>query len=166
MYFDDYCAARRSPQYERTHKPNSGEENDSYRRYFPARTSGLFWLRYNVSGIKPEDPGSFNSSGAAVTVNGQPMGETPLVLDLKRKEHATLTIRAEGYDPYTTILQRKRGGWFWGDVLIGLTIWGLVSPIVDMATGAVYVLEPQSLNIKWRKEEAADAAQQKGFCNR
>lgn len=94
-----------------------------------------------------------NPVGAVVTVDGKQVGKTPCTLNLKRKKQATLLIQAEGYDPYMTILQRKKSGWFWGDVLIGLTIWGLVSPIVDMATGAVYVLEPQSLNVELKSQK-------------
>ena len=43
-------------------------------------------------GSSQKIPVASTPAGAAVTVNGQPMGVTPLFLDLKRKEHATLTI--------------------------------------------------------------------------
>ena len=93
-----------------------------------------------------------NPVGAVVTVDGKQVGKTPYTLNLKRKKQATLLIQAEGYDPYMTILQRKRSGWFWTDILLGLTIWGLISPIIDLSTGAVYVLEPQSLNVELKSQ--------------
>ncbi len=81
--------------------------------------------------------------GAQVTVNGELIGKAPLVLDLKRKDPATITLQSEGHKPHVTILERKRTGWFW---LIP-TIYGIPLLFADMVTGAAYVLEPREINI-------------------
>ena len=90
--------------------------------------------------------------GAEVTVNGKSVGKTPLVLDLKRKEPATVTLKAEGHEPHTTILERKRSGWFW---LIP-TIYGIPPLLVDVATGAAYRLKPNVINIDFTPHKPAN----------
>ena len=95
-----------------------------------------------LSGTSQKIPIASTPVGAEVLVNGKSMGGAPLVLDLKRKEPATITLQATGHEPQTVILQRKRTGWFW---LIP-TIYGIPFLFVDMATGAAYVLEPREID--------------------
>ena len=96
-----------------------------------------------LSGTNQKIPVASSPIGAEVSVNGKPVGKTPLVLELKRKDPATITLQAKGHKPMNVILDRKRTGWFW---LIP-TIYGIPFLFVDMATGAAYVLEPKELNV-------------------
>ncbi len=102
-----------------------------------------------LSGTSQKIPVASTPIGAEVIVNGKSVGKTPLVIELKRKDPATITLQAEGYKSHTTILQRKRSGWFW---LIP-TIYGIPSLIVDVVTGAAYVLEPKTVNIDFNPPE-------------
>ena len=98
-----------------------------------------------IQGTSQQIPVTSTPAGAEVTVNGRPIGQTPLVLDLKRKQPATITLKVEGFNPYTTVFERKRTGWFW---LIP-TVYGIPLLFWDMATGAAYVLKPKEINFNF-----------------
>lgn len=89
---------------------------------------------------------SSSPAGALVKVNGQIKGQTPVTLDLKRKQAVTVTIEMDGYQTVTTTLKRKNGVWLWGNIALALTGGGLISLIVDSLTGAIYVLEPGAVH--------------------
>ena len=95
-----------------------------------------------LSGTSQKIPVSSTPIGAEVTVNDKLVGQTPLVLDLRRKDPTIITLKAEGHRPHTTILNRKRSAWFW---LIP-TIYGIPLLLLDVATGAAYKLEPEGIN--------------------
>ena len=83
-----------------------------------------------------------NVSHAKVYVNEIYKGETPISLDLSTdKKTYTIRIEAEGYVPYTEVLQRKASGWVWGNIFLG----GLIGLGVDMATGGLYVYEKDNI---------------------
>ena len=80
--------------------------------------------------------------GAAITVDGKPMGTTPAVLRLARKDTHTVRLDLDGYAPYEMQLDRKMSGWVWGNIVFG----GIVGVIVDGTTGAMYRLSPDNVN--------------------
>ena len=84
---------------------------------------------------------SSNPAGAKVTNNGLELGKTPLVVDLKRKNNHKIKIELEGYQPYEIPLVRKTSGWVFGNIIFG----GIPGLIVDVITGALYVLKPEQV---------------------
>ena len=81
---------------------------------------------------------SSSPSAATVYVNGQDIGQTPIVQSLKRKTDVTIKIELDGYNPFEIKLTKKISGWFWADIFLT----GLIGVVVDAATGAMYNFEP------------------------
>lgn len=77
-------------------------------------------------------------SNARITVDGQPQGSTPAVINLKRKDLHTVRLELEGYQPTEIALTRKVSGWVWGNIVFG----GLIGLAVDAGTGGMYKLTP------------------------
>jgi len=79
---------------------------------------------------------------AKVFINGQDVGITPVIQELKRKTDVTIRIELDGYNPYEIILTRKISGWFW----VNLFTTGFLGAVVDASTGALYRFEPAIVN--------------------
>lgn len=83
-----------------------------------------------------------NVQNAKVYINGVYKGETPISLTLPTNEKVyTVKIEADGYIPYTEVLQRKASGWAWGNVLLG----GIIGLGIDMATGGLYIYDKDNI---------------------
>jgi hypothetical protein len=85
---------------------------------------------------------SSSPTGAEVTVSGVSLGETPLVADLKRKDHHIVRIQLDGYEAYETTLSRGVSGWVVGNILFG----GLIGLAVDAISGGMYKLTPEQIS--------------------
>jgi hypothetical protein len=87
----------------------------------------------------------YDKNGKAVATNS-----TPVDLVLKRRhgyfngEDYKMVFEAPGYYPYEVHVVSKLDGWYFGNLLFGGLI-GLV--IVDPATGAMYTLKPDKLDV-------------------
>lgn len=80
--------------------------------------------------------------GAAVTIDNQTMGKTPIVAELKRKQNHVVKIEMRGYEPFETTLTHKTSGWVWGNIAFG----GLIGLAVDAMTGSLYKLTPEQIS--------------------
>lgn len=89
-------------------------------------------------------------TGAAISVDGQPMGTTPAVLRLPRKDAHLVRLELDGYAPYEMQLQKKMSGWVWGNLAFG----GIVGVIVDGSTGAMYRLTPGDVSASMQTRTA------------
>src|SRR5437870_2372832 len=69
--------------------------------------------------------------GAAVTVDAEPKGQTPVVTSLSRRSSHTVKVELEGYHPVEGTIMRHTNGWVWGNIAIG----GLVGLSVDLLSG-------------------------------
>ena len=107
---------------------------------------------------------SFQSSpaGATVLIDGRPIGQTPLSLQLERKNNQALVIRKEGYKEFSTTMSTTLNGWFFGNIVLG----GLLGSTTDAATGAMHeyapnqflvALEPEGSNAATSKTEKSKA---------
>jgi hypothetical protein len=83
-----------------------------------------------------------NPAAASISVDGKPMGTTPAVVRLTRKESHILRLDLEGYQPFEMPLERKTSGWVWGNIVFG----GLIGVAVDSSTGAMYKLTPGAVD--------------------
>ncbi len=81
-------------------------------------------------------------AGASITVDGQPMGTTPAMVRLKRKDSHVLRLDLEGYAPFEMPLQRKASGWIAGNIIFG----GLIGIVIDASTGSMYRLSPGTVD--------------------
>lgn len=86
---------------------------------------------------------SINSTpaSATVTVDGTPMGHTPTVLRLERKNEHLVRLELDGYQPFEMKLSKSISGWVWGNILFG----GVIGVAVDGSTGAFYKLSPEAV---------------------
>lgn len=71
-----------------------------------------------------------NPEGAKVYLDGQPIGVTPMVVDIARKSEGIIEIKKDGYEPMTVDRDKVASGWFFGNLLLG----GVIGMGVDLAT--------------------------------
>jgi len=98
---------------------------------------------------------SINSqpTGAKVTVDGQPAGNTPVVSRLKRKDLHKITITMDGYQPFELATTRSVSGWVWGNIVFG----GLIGLAVDAISGGLYNVKPDQVQAQLAKAGASRA---------
>jgi hypothetical protein len=81
-----------------------------------------------------------NPGGAKVSVNGFPMGTTPVTLQLKRKTGLAIAFEKEGYQTISVPLNTTMNLWFLGNILPG---GGFVfGSTTDVVSGAVIEYSP------------------------
>jgi hypothetical protein len=80
-------------------------------------------------------------SKALVYVDGQLMGKTPTLVNLRRKLSHQVKIVLPGYAPYETNFIRKVDPWIAGNIVFG----GLIGLAIDAVTGSMYKLTPNQL---------------------
>jgi hypothetical protein len=79
--------------------------------------------------------------GATVRMNGQIRGVTPLDLDIPASSGSrTVDLEKEGHYPRRVLLETSLNGWVFGNVLLGI-----LPVLVDLATGAAFNLEPETV---------------------
>lgn len=88
---------------------------------------------------------------AKVYINNVEVGKTPLLKDLKRNGNYLVKIDLEGYKPFEINLKRK----FNPIVLANILLGGIVGLIVDIATGAMYVISPDEIDIYLKDNKIA-----------
>jgi hypothetical protein len=95
-----------------------------------------------------------NPEGAKVTISDRDgkrvfVETTPVTLALARSsgyfegEDYTLKFEKTGYFPYETHVQSTVDGWYFGNIIFGGVVLGML--IVDPLTGDVYTLSPRKL---------------------
>jgi len=90
-----------------------------------------------------------NPSGAKVIIDGQEVGNTPLTTSLARKNNHNVKIELDGFMPYELHLTKKTSGWVFGNIIFG----GIIGLVVDLATGALYVLTPEDIQANLIKSD-------------
>ncbi len=81
-------------------------------------------------------------TGAKVTVDHKPIGETPLIIELKRKDKHLVKIELDGFEPYEMNLTRKYDFWILGNIVFG----GLIGIVIDLYNGGVYKISPDEVH--------------------
>ena len=94
-----------------------------------------------IQGTKQQVSISSAPTGAEVTVDNVPLGKTPVVGDLKRKDHHLVRITLDGYQPHEIALARSVSGWVAGNIVFG----GIIGLAVDAITGGMYKLTPDQV---------------------
>ena len=83
-------------------------------------------------------------SGATVQVDGIQMGTTPCQVVLSRGSSQSLQVSKAGYETKTVVLGSKFNGWFLANLIFG----GIIGMIVDIATGAIVWVDPESVMVR------------------
>ncbi len=105
-----------------------------------------------VKGTTQAIPVATNPTGATVKLDGNPVGQTPTSVDVKRKGDHLLTLEKEGYQPESVAITRNIGGAVFGNIIAG----GLVGWGVDAISGAQYNLTPKTINLTLRPNSAGE----------
>lgn len=95
-----------------------------------------------MQGSKEQVSISSNPTGAAVFVDGQQLGVTPMVAQLARKGNHIVSIQLDGYKPYEIALNKSVSGWVAGNLVFG----GIPGLVVDAITGGMYKLSPTQVS--------------------
>lgn len=75
-----------------------------------------------------------NPPGATVYVDDQPVGQTPMVVQLDReRSRGLIRVEAPGYQPIAIQRSKHINGWFWANLCIG----GVIGIVVDLVTGDI-----------------------------
>jgi hypothetical protein len=85
-----------------------------------------------------------NPAGAAVVVDGQPLGETPAAIDLSRKTEHQVEVNYPGYETAQMTIHRQLNPWLFGNLVLG----GPVGLIVDICTNATHQLSPDEIKVQ------------------
>lgn len=101
------------------------------------------------TGGKAEMNVTSDPEGAEVWVNGVSYGKTPVKFKLKTNQKYTFEFKKEGYKPEIRVIENKIGvGWVILDVLAGLA-----PVIVDVYTGAWYVLDQKNVDAQLERQQ-------------
>ncbi|MEJ5351956.1 MAG: PEGA domain-containing protein [Melioribacteraceae bacterium] len=94
-----------------------------------------------------------NPPNAKITIDGKKFGTTPQFVNLERGSNHVVKLELDGYDTYETQITRKISIWFWGNAFNGF----LPGMIVDMFTGSMYNLLPESINVELQQAKTEPA---------
>jgi uncharacterized protein YceK len=101
---------------------------------------------------------SSTPTNALVTVDNMPVGNTPVVAKLSRKDNHIVHIAVDGYSPADLTLTRSTSGWVWGNIVFG----GLIGLAVDAISGGLYNLNPAQLSGQLAQQKASIAPTKDG----
>jgi len=104
---------------------------------------------------------SFNSTpgGAEVTLNGAPVGTTPLSLEVKRSKDMSVMFKKNGYEPQTIALQTKLNTTFWGNIITG----GVYGSTTDAISGASVEYSPNQYYVTLNAVDATEDSKAETF---
>ena len=103
--------------------------------------------KYQNIHVTSEPPGVKVRSSTGVSIT------TPGSFNLIRNQDHTLVAEYPGAEPQQTELKHKLQGWFWGNILIG----GIIGGVVDLASGASGELTPSKVHFDFTSTGQAAA---------
>lgn len=89
---------------------------------------------------------SSNPSNAYIWVDRNYVGNTPLIVELSRKDNHIVCIELPGYLPYEINFSRQLSGWVFGNIVFG----GFIGVAVDAVSGGLYKLTPDQVQAELR----------------
>ena len=94
-----------------------------------------------------------NPTNASVWVDRNYIGNTPIIVDMTRKNNHVVRIELEGYQPYEAMFSRQMSGWVFGNVVFG----GVIGLAVDAISGGIYKLTPDQIQAELRENHMSYA---------
>jgi len=103
-----------------------------------------------ITGTSDQVAFNSNPAGAKVTIHpGNVTGVTPFSSKLSKGKEYTCTAEKVGHQTQTLSIGKTFNGWFVGNLLIG----GIIGGIIDIATGAWFNLDRDSVNFHLSNKE-------------
>lgn len=87
-----------------------------------------------------------NPTGATVTLSNGQVGQTPARFMLKRGKQLSGTVALPGYAAQQVTFDKAFNPWFLGNLIIG----GPLGMVIDLATGAIWKVNPSEVNVDLR----------------
>lgn len=112
-----------------------------------------------IHGTKQTVPIVSRPAGAEVTVDGTPVGQTPVVAHLRRRSGQLIRIELTGFQPFQLQLKRRVSPAVWWDVLF---LYYVVPLPIDLGTGGLYEIKPDVVAVPLRATETAAIANDSG----
>lgn len=94
---------------------------------------------------------SSTPSSAKVMVDNNPVGQTPVITKLSRKDNHIVRMELEGYKPFEATLTRGTSGWVWGNLVFG----GIPGLAIDAISGGLYKLTPEQIAAQLARQGAS-----------
>lgn len=89
---------------------------------------------------------SSNPTNASLWLDRNYVGNTPLIIEMSRKDNHLLRIELEGYQPYEVTFTKEVSGWVFGNIVFG----GVIGLAVDAISGGLYRLTPDQIQAEMR----------------
>lgn len=105
-----------------------------------------------INGTTQDVSVSSDPPGARVTADGNAVGVTPVLLELKRKDNHIITVSMDGFHTEQIAVTKVLSGAVAGNILAG----GLIGWGVDAASGAQYKLKPDTIAVQLRPLRAGE----------
>lgn len=80
--------------------------------------------------------------GARVYLDGVPVGQTPVIVPVKRGDDHVVRMELAGYQTCDATLTSSVSGWIWGNLAFG----GLIGLAVDFGTGGARNISPEQVS--------------------
>ena len=109
--------------------------------------------KYQNIHVTSEPPGVKVRSGTGVSIT------TPGSFDLARNQDHTLVAEYPGCEPQQKELKHGLQGWFWGNILVG----GIIGGIVDIASGSSDELQPKKVHFNFTSAGQAAVNRQRSY---
>lgn len=87
-----------------------------------------------------------NPSNAAVWVDYNYVGNTPIIASMSRRDNHVIRIELANYQPYEAVFSRQLSGWVFGNIVFG----GFIGLAVDAISGGLYRLTPDQVRAEMR----------------
>lgn len=92
-----------------------------------------------------------NPTNASIFVDRTYVGNTPIVVEMSRRDNHIIRLELEGYEPYEATFSRQLSGWGFGNILFG----GVIGLAVDAISGGLYMLTPDQVQAELRSNNIA-----------
>lgn len=101
-----------------------------------------------------------NPTNANVWVDKNYAGNTPIVVEMSRKDNHIVRIELDGYQPYEATFSRQLSGWAFGNIVFG----GFIGLAVDAVSGGLYMLTPDQIHAEMRSNNMAYSKKSNDSC--
>lgn len=101
-----------------------------------------------------------NPSDASIWVDRKYVGNTPMIVEMSRKDNHIVRIELQGYQPYEATFSRQISGWVFGNIVFG----GVIGLAVDAISGGLYMLTPDQVQAELRSNHMAYSKKSNDSC--
>jgi hypothetical protein len=94
-----------------------------------------------------------NPTNASVWVDRNFVGNTPMIVEMTRKDNHIVRLELDGFQPYEATFSRHCSGWAFGNIVFG----GVIGLAVDAISGGLYLLTPDQIQAEMRSNNMASS---------